>query len=121
MSAKPTTQVEKTEKPWGHEILWAKSDAYVAKILFVRAGHSLSLQYHRIKEETMYFESGECELETGPDESNLEKFRCTAGTVFHIVPGVLHRLSAKTDCRIFEVSTPHLTDVVRLKDNYGRS
>jgi len=121
LSAKPTTQAERVDKPWGYEIIWAKTDQYVAKLLFVKAGESLSLQYHRIKEETMYFESGICRLETGPEEAQLETFQCGPGTVFHIPPGQLHRLSAETDCHIFEVSTPHLNDVVRLKDNYGRS
>lgn len=68
----------------------------------------------------MIVESGHCVLETGLDENQLEKIDFTAGSVFHIQPGRLHRLTAKTDCRIFEVSTPHLDDVVRLKDRYGR-
>ncbi len=79
------------------------------------------MQYHRIKEETMIVESGHCLLETGMTEDSLETIDFTAGSVFHIVPGRIHRLTAKTDCRLFEVSTPHLNDVVRLQDRYGRS
>lgn len=120
MPTSPESSYARVEKPWGYELIWAKTKDYVAKVLFVKAGHSLSLQYHRIKEETMFFESGECEVETGPDEKNLTTHLFRPGTVFHITPGTLHRLNAKTDCRIFEVSTPHLDDVVRLKDNYGR-
>ncbi len=121
LSKKPTHEIKKTEKPWGYELLWAHTEQYVGKILFVKQGHSLSLQYHKIKEETMYFQSGSCLVETGKDEKSLETFTFTSGDSFHITPGTLHRLTAETDCTIFEVSTPHLADVVRLKDNYGRT
>ena len=68
----------------------------------------------------MIVESGHCRLETGMSEETLETIDFLPGNVFHITPGRLHRLTAKTDCRIFEVSTPPLDDVVRLKDLYGR-
>ena len=119
MSAKPTT-LARIEKPWGYELIWAQTETYVAKILFIRAGESLSLQFHRVKEETMYFEMGECRVETGQAAEQLESQVCPAGTALHIPPGMLHRLTAVTDTRIFEVSTPHLDDVIRLKDKYGR-
>ena len=93
----------------------------MGKLLFVRAGESLSLQYHEKKEETMFFESGVCLVETGFEGKPLEAFEFTGGEAFHVPPGQLHRLTAKTDCRIFEVSTPQLDDVVRLKDRYGRT
>jgi len=86
----------------------------------VKAGESLSMQYHRIKEETMIVESGHILLETGMSEDSLEKIDFVAGAVFHIVPGRIHRLTAKVDTRLYEVSTPHLDDVVRLQDRYGR-
>ncbi len=114
-------RIERIEKPWGYELIWAHTDTYVAKILFVKAGHSLSLQYHRQKEETMFIESGDCIIETGPDSTQLTRHSFCHGGVFHIPPGRLHRIHATTDCRIFEVSTPHLSDVVRLEDNYGRT
>lgn len=120
MSEKRRQPTERIEKPWGYEILWAKTDHYVGKILFIRENHSISLQYHEEKDESMFLDSGECVFEAGDDESRLERFDLFAGDSFHIPPGLVHRISAKTDCRIFEVSTNHLTDVVRLKDNYGR-
>lgn len=120
MSESQTPQIEKIEKPWGYELIWAKTNRYVAKILFVRAGEGLSLQYHRIKEETLFLESGDCHLEAGPDADHLSVVEFKPGMRFHIPPGRVHRISAKTDCRIFEVSTPELTDVVRLEDRYGR-
>lgn len=121
MSENQIQQGKRIEKPWGYELLWAETKEYVGKLLFVRKDESLSLQYHRQKEETIYIESGELWLEFGTTEETLEHITLTAGDTFHIVPGLIHRFNAKTDCRIFEVSTPHLTDVVRLKDRYGRS
>jgi mannose-6-phosphate isomerase len=121
LSAKTTSFVERIEKPWGYELVWAKTQDYVAKLLFVRAGESLSLQYHKIKEETLFLETGECTLLAGEDESQLAPVVFTPGKSFHVPPGLRHRITAVTDCRIFEVSTPHLTDVVRLEDRYGRS
>lgn len=115
------TKIERVEKPWGYELIWAQTQNYVAKILFVKAGHSLSLQFHRKKEETMFIESGTCQIETGPDEHNLHSSSYSHGGVFHVPPGKLHRIHATTDCRIFEVSTPHLDDVVRIQDKYGRT
>jgi mannose-6-phosphate isomerase len=120
LSARSTSPVERIEKPWGYELLWANTEHYAAKLLHVRAGESLSLQFHRLKEETLYLESGECVLLAGQSEEQLQPVSFSIGTAFHIPPGLLHRLSAVTDCRIFEVSTPHLTDVVRLEDRYGR-
>ena len=121
MSERQTQPGRRVDKPWGYEIIWAETPQYVAKLLFVRAGESLSLQYHRMKEETMFLESGELLLEAGEDEKSLRPVEFPAGNAFHIPPGTLHRLTAKSDCRIFEASTPHLSDVVRLKDKYGRN
>lgn len=116
-----TKKIERIDKPWGYELLWAKTQNYVGKILVIHAGQALSLQFHRQKEETMYLESGTCEIETGESRDNLTKLSFSPGEVFHIPPGRLHRIFAKTECRIFEVSTPHLDDVIRLEDNYGRA
>lgn len=115
-----TPSIKRVEKPWGYEILWAKTKDYVGKVLFVKKGESLSLQYHRVKEETLFIETGNCTIETGKDEKSLEPMHFGPGSVFHITPGRLHRIIAVTDCRIFEVSTPQLDDVVRLQDRYGR-
>lgn len=112
---------ERVEKPWGYELIWARTNAYVGKILFVRSNESLSLQYHNQKEETLYLESGECKILTGPSPDKLVEHVLLPGDVFHVTPKTLHQIVAVTDCRLFEVSTPQLTDVVRLKDRYGRS
>lgn len=117
----PEHSILQIPKPWGYELIWAHTGDYVAKVLFVRAGESLSLQYHRQKVETMFLESGDCLLEAGDSETSLAPVHFVPGAAFHIPPGIIHRVTAKTDCRIFEVSTPHLDDVVRLKDRYGRN
>ncbi len=110
------------EKPWGGEEIFAVTDRYVGKILTVRAGQALSLQYHVVKDETMRVLEGEGELHVGrePGSGELAVEPMREGTVHHIRPGVIHRLVALTDLRLVEVSTPELGDVVRLSDRYGR-
>jgi mannose-6-phosphate isomerase len=112
---------QRIEKPWGHELLWALADAYCGKVLFVRAGESLSLQFHRQKEESWYFQAGRAEVEVGAvGEAVLSREVVGPGAAFHFVPGTVHRVRALEDTTILEVSTPHLEDVVRLEDRYGR-
>ncbi|MDX6454858.1 MAG: mannose-6-phosphate isomerase [Gaiellaceae bacterium] len=112
----------RVEKPWGWELIWAHADAYVGKILFVRSGHSLSLQFHRQKDESWYVESGRAELELGDaGQSVLNNEVITAGASFHFPAGTVHRVRALEDTTILEVSTPYLDDVVRLEDSYGRA
>ena len=106
----------RVEKPWGHEDIWARTDRYVGKILHVRAGESLSLQYHRVKDETVMLVNGEARLQLGEAVSDLKPY-----VPVHIVTGTKHRLIAVTDCDIHEVSTPELDDVVRIDDRYGRA
>ncbi|MEX2210724.1 MAG: cupin domain-containing protein [Gaiellaceae bacterium] len=111
----------KVEKPWGWELIWAHGDAYVGKILFVRAGHSLSLQFHREKDESWYVQSGRAEVEVGAvGDAVLNEEVLAAGAALHFKPGTVHRVTALEDTTILEVSTPHLDDVVRLEDRYGR-
>ena len=108
------------EKPWGNEEIFAETADYVGKILFIRAGEALSLQYHEVKDETLRVLEGRLELVSGKDVEHLVSQVLDSGTVFHIPPGTLHRMVATTDCRLLEVSTNHLDDVVRLEDRYGR-
>ena len=111
----------RVEKPWGHELIWAHTELYVGKILFVRAGHSLSLQFHKEKDESWYVQSGRAELELGEaGQGVLNTEVIAAGASFHYAPGTVHRVTALEDTTILEVSTPHLDDVVRLEDRYGR-
>ena len=114
--------MQKVDKPWGHELIWAHTDKYVGKILFIKARQSLSLQYHVQKEETIMMKSGRMNLMVGTLPNNeLECVEMNEGDVYHIKPGLVHRMVAVDDCYVIEVSTPELEDVVRLKDAYGRA
>ena len=113
--------VERVEKPWGHEILFARSETYCGKVIFVRAGEQLSLQFHRVKDETIYVHSGRIELEIGDPGGPLDTEVVGPGRSFRLRPGVVHRWKALEDSVVLEASTPHLDDVVRLEDNYGRA
>jgi mannose-6-phosphate isomerase len=115
------TEARKVEKPWGHELIWAETDAYVGKVLFVKAGESLSLQFHRVKDEAWLVQSGRAKLELGSAGSAVLNVEVIAGgATFHFRPGTVHRVTALEDTTIVEVSTPEVDDVVRLEDRYGR-
>jgi mannose-6-phosphate isomerase len=112
----------RVEKPWGHELIWALTDDYCGKVLFVRAGHSLSLQFHREKDEAWYVQSGRAKLELGEaGQATLAEEIVSPGASFRLPPGTVHRITALEDTTVLEVSTPHLDDVVRLDDEYGRA
>ena len=110
----------RVDKPWGHEIIWARTGRYAGKVLFIRKGHKLSLQFHNRKEETIYLHSGEM-LFTVDEGRGLDVKTLRPGDEYHIPPGTRHRMEAVQDCEVFEVSTPELDDVVRLEDAYGRA
>jgi len=111
----------KVEKPWGHELIWAEAEQYVGKVLFVKAGESLSLQFHRVKDESWLVQEGRAKLELGSvGDPVLSEEVVAAGACFRFRPGTVHRVTALEDTTILEVSTPQLDDVVRLEDRYGR-
>ncbi len=120
MSEDTKPGVVRVDKPWGYELLWAKTDRYVGKIIHVNAGHALSLQYHRVKTETVYVASGKVVYEV-KDGDRLVRLDLGPGERLHIPAGTVHRVTAIEDADIFEVSTPELDDVVRLEDRYGRA
>ncbi|MFQ5536043.1 MAG: cupin [Gemmatimonadota bacterium] len=113
--------VRRVEKPWGYELIWAETDLYVGKILHVNAGEALSVQMHEIKDETLYLLHGSIHLHAGPSTEALEEVRLGPGDSFRVHPGTVHFIEAVTDADILEASTPHLDDVVRFKDRYGRT
>jgi mannose-6-phosphate isomerase-like protein (cupin superfamily) len=113
---------EKVEKPWGYELIWALTDRYCGKLLFIRAGEQLSLQFHRVKDEAWLVYEGRAEVELAPAGEAISVTEVVApGAAFHFEPGTVHRVRALEDTKILEVSTPELDDVVRLDDRYGRA
>ena len=110
----------RVEKPWGFELIWAETAAYVGKTLHIECGHQLSYQYHRVKDETIHLLAGVLELEVAEAAGPRRRLRLLAGESFHIPPGLRHRMTAIETCDVLEASTPELDDVVRLEDRYGR-
>jgi mannose-6-phosphate isomerase-like protein (cupin superfamily) len=115
------SDVRRVEKPWGHEIIWAEAPGYVGKLLHVKQGHALSLQYHKVKDETVYVQSGRLVLELEDDRGEMQTLRLGPGDARRILAGRRHRMTAETDVDVLEASTNHLDDVVRLEDRYGRA
>jgi mannose-6-phosphate isomerase len=114
-----TTLPYRVAKPWGFELIWARTDRYVGKILHIEAGHVLSLQYHERKDESIYVLSGEIVLRLEQGETQIER-RMGQGEAFHIEPKLVHQFEAVVTSDLIEASTPELDDVIRLKDRYGR-
>ena len=112
-------EVRTVEKPWGRETIWAHTDRYVGKIIHIKAGHALSVQYHERKDETVYLLRGEIRYCVQVD-GELRDVGLRVGDAFRVTPGTVHFMEAVTDCDVLEASTPHLDDVVRLQDAYGR-
>jgi mannose-6-phosphate isomerase len=111
----------RVEKPWGHELIFAVTDRYAGKLLHVKAGEAISLQFHNVKDEAWYILDGRVQLELGaPGERLLAREVVSSGAAFRFEPGTVHRVRAIEDTTIVEVSTPELDDVVRLEDAYGR-
>jgi mannose-6-phosphate isomerase len=112
-----TTRVE---KPWGHELIWARTERYVGQVLHIKDGEALSLQYHRVKDETVMVLRGRMRFEHFRDGETAQTVELEPMQPFHIPPGLRHRMVAVEDTDVLEVSTPELDDVVRLEDRYGR-
>jgi len=113
---------QKVEKPWGHELIFAVTERYAGKLLVIKAGESLSLQFHKVKDEAWYVLEGRAEIELGAlGERILAREVVGAGAAFRFPPGTVHRLRAVEDTTLLEVSTPELDDVIRLEDRYGRA
>lgn len=116
MSGATNGKVERIPKPWGHEMIFARTKKYVGKILVIEKGHRLSLQLHRRKHESLMVLRGRLKLRLGKKTSTVGP-----GAAFTVPPRTIHRFEApKGRVTLIEVSTPELWDVVRLQDDYGR-
>src|SRR5437867_12799228 len=113
----------RVEKPWGYELWWARTDRYVGKILHVRRGESLSLQYHNVKDETILLQSGRLLLETGAQgqREELRRTEMKPGAAFHITACTLHCMTGIETCEILELSSPELEAVELLEDLYRQA
>ena len=120
MSEGPPGAGRLVDKPWGHELIWAHTDHYVGKILVIEAGRRLSLQKHRVKDESIYVAAGRLRLWLEDDEGTVLVEEIGPGEYRHVPTGRIHRYEAIERCELVEVSTPELDDVVRLEDDFGR-
>ena len=116
-----TNNIKRIDKPWGYEVWWAHTEKYVAKILHINEGESLSYQYHEVKDETIYLQSGRMLLEIEEPDSEREQLTLTPGDSIRIMPLTKHRMTAIEECDVLEASTPEVDDLVRLEDKYGRA
>ena len=107
------------DKPWGYELIWAKTDKYVGKILHIEPGHVLSLQYHEVKDETIFVLTGEIIFRVQIGDELTER-RMKEGESYHVTPRTIHQMEAIVSTDLLEASTPEIEDVVRIKDRYGR-
>ena len=108
-------------KPWGYEVHWAVTDRYVGKLLHIEAGQLLSLQYHERKDESIYVLRGRMIFRYRDATGALVDREMIAGEAQHVPTGMVHQFEALEHTDVLEASTPHLDDVVRLKDRYGRA
>jgi mannose-6-phosphate isomerase len=99
------------DKPWGSEEILHTDDKYTVKSLFMKKGHKCSLQYHKVKQETIIIIDGILKI-------NDTIF--SRGEYITIYPNNIHRMEGMTDVIYLECSTSELDDVVRLEDRYGR-
>ena len=120
MSADPSGAAKRVEKPWGHELIWARTDRYVGKVLVIEAGKRLSLQRHLVKDESIIVTSGRLRLTLEDANGSIQVEELVAGDHRHVPTGRIHRYEAIERTELMEVSTPELDDVVRLEDDFGR-
>jgi len=111
----------RVDKPWGYELIWAETESYAGKVLHIEQGHQLSYQYHAVKDETVHVLRGAIEIDVGAAKGERNTLRLAAGESLHLPAGVRHRIRALETSDVLEASTPHLDDVVRIEDDYGRA
>lgn len=123
--------IYKVTKPWGHE-LWINGEhpGYILKEVKIKAGTRTSLQYHRYKHETNVIFSGKANIHykklIGKPNNEVKlddigTIKISPITSVDVCPGTIHRVEALTDIILYETSTPHLDDVIRIQDDTARN
>ncbi len=107
------------ERTWGTELLVINTPGYIGKVLYMEAGKAGGLQKHQAKDEASFLLDGSAWVYTDTGDGALTRFLWNEGTAIHIPPGAVHKVEAIEDCIIFEASTPHFNDRVRLEAFYG--
>ena len=113
--------IRRIEKPWGEEHILAQTDNYIVKILVIKKHHRLSKQYHVKKDETLWLLEGNAFVEFNGDQKGYVLFNLRKGEPRRICPKEVHRISAREDTKILEVSSGEIDDVIRLEDDYERA
>ncbi len=109
------------ERPWGEE-LWLLRDTVapsMVKLITVKPGEALSLQFHHNRDEFWHVISG-----NGTAEIDGEAKELTAGVDCFVPKGINHRVKGGTETLLFmEMTFGEFdeNDIVRLEDKYGRS
>ena len=112
--------MKRIEKPWGGELWFAHNDLYASKLIWIKQGTRSSLQYHKLKHETIYIQSGKAKATLEDENGQLVERILGPGDIIENLPMRKHRLEALEDVTLIEVSTPQLDDVVRVEDDYKR-
>jgi len=113
--------VMRVNKPWGYELIWARTPLYGAKIIHINATHQVSLQYHISKDETICVWSGKVLLSVENESGEMISIDLLPGQSYRIIPNRKHRVFAIEDSDFLEATSAHFDDIVRLRDDYGRN
>lgn len=122
--------IKKVSKPWGYE-LWINGEHsnYALKQICLHSGFKTSLQYHDFKRETNFLMRGKSLLHYSIDPEkpksqittrDITTVEFNAPSLLDVWPGTIHRIEALSDLYLFETSTPHLDDVIRISDDAQR-
>ncbi|MEK6977375.1 MAG: sugar phosphate nucleotidyltransferase [Candidatus Hydrothermarchaeota archaeon] len=107
----------RNDKPWGYERVIVNNENYLVKELYIRKGFRTSIHYHPSKDESMHVLEGEGYIDFPKDK---KRTNAGVGNVIRIEPKNVHSIVALENLRIYEYSTPHPEDTVRVKDYYER-
>lgn len=114
------TAPRRVDKPWGSELIWVLTDRYCGKVITIDAGRRLSLQRHKMKDESVLVLSGLLRLHLEDESGAIRAIDLGPGGTRRVPTGRIHRFEAIERTELVEISTPELDDVERLEDDFGR-